>query len=226
MKKFLLFFLLILLVGGITEIVGDRISNRKANREIANYKAAVEVGNFDKAYGFLGNYHKDLLSAISQCSPDYVWSDDKENYRAALAAYFDAFDYIYKAEIRLILTTMEGQDAADKIIFLLSEIPIDGKVYSQGNYEMNSTNIEKGEYYTFYNTYITWARHFNGLCDTALKLAINRKNKEVAQQVPLYYADNVIVSHRNGVDYIDYVRTDALEAQKQFEEAVTMGVFK
>ena len=142
-----------------------------------------------------------------------------------MSAYFDAFDYIYKAEIRVILTKMEGQDAADKIIFLLSEIPVDGKVYSQGDYDMDSTNSNRSEYYTFYHTYTTWSQHFNGLCDAALMLAINRRNKEVAQQVPLYYADNVLVSHSDGADHVEYVRTDALEAQKKYKEAESMGAF-
>jgi hypothetical protein len=56
-------------------------------------------------------------------------------------------------------------------------------------------------------------------------LAINRRNKEVAQQVPLYYADNVLVSHSDGADHVEYVRTDALEAQKKYKEAESMGAF-
>lgn len=227
MKKFFRYFLIFLLICGILEVidsVGEGISNRRANKKIDNYKAAVEAGNFDKAYRLLGNYHKDLLSAITKCS-DYPWSDKKEEYQTALSAYFDAFDYIYKAEIRVILTKMEGQDAADKIIFLLSEIPVDGKVYSQGDYDMDSTNSNRSEYYTFYHTYTTWSQHFNGLCDAALMLAINRRNKEVAQQVPLYYADNVLVSHSDGADHVEYVRTDALEAQKKYKEAESMGAF-
>lgn len=191
------------------------------------YSAAVEAGNFDEAYSYLKNYHDKLVSAISRCANEPIPKEQREQYNTALLAYFDAFDYVYKAEIRMILSTMDGQDASDKITFLLSEIPVDGTKYSKGDYNnVNSTDNGCVEYYTFYNTYNTWAQHFNGLCDTALMLAINRKNKVAAQQVLLYYADNVTVTHRYSTDNIDYTRTDAHEAQKKYEDAEAMGMFK
>lgn len=200
-----------------------------------DYKAAVEAGDFDQAYSILNDYHGKMVKAISGCANTQRDLDDpilhvrdeyKQSYYKALLAYFDAFDYIYKAEIRLVLTTMEARAAADKITFLLSEIPVDGTKYPKGEYDnLNSTEDRNTEYYTFFHTYQTWSQHFNGLCDTVLMLAINRKNKVMAQQVLLHYADNVTVTHNGDSDFIDYTRTDALEAQKKYNDAVKMGLF-
>jgi len=196
-----------------------------------DYKAAVEAGDFDQAYSILNDYHGKMMEGISKCNYskmyDRIDSDNKHSYQKALLAYFEAFDYIYKAEIRLVLTTMDAQESADKITFLLSEIPVDGTKYPKGEYDhFYSTNENRTEYYTFYHTYTTWVQHFNGLCDTVLMLAINRKNKVMAQQVLLHYADNVTVTHNGDSDFIDYTRTDALEAQKKYNDAVKMGMFK
>lgn len=216
------------------------------NSRFENYQDAVNAGDFTAAYLILDEYHKEYLDAIAVVQgyhSSIVYyptngSAEHEKFAEARAKYWDAFDYIYKAEIRQIITSIEGQDACDKIVFLLDEIPIDGKKYQPGLACDGVDLSTASEFYDF-EPYKEWTQHFNGLCNSVLTLAINRKNKVVAQQILLSFVDNVEVYRYDDVQarkkykipndysvYIDYTKKDAQAAKEKYDNAVAMGMFE
>jgi hypothetical protein len=242
MNKHILFTLLFVTCG-----IFSLSSCSCGSSRFENYQDAVNAGDFTAAYLILDEYHKEYFDAIAgvqgyHSSPWSVINGDgsaeHEKFAEARAKYWDAFDYIYKAEIRQIITSIEGQDACDKIVFLLDEIPVDGKKYQPGLASDGVDESNASEFYDF-EPYKEWTQHFNGLCNSVLTLAINRKNKVVAQQILLSFVDNVEVyrypdeqarkkykiPNSNNV-YIDYTKKDAQAAKEKYDNAVAMGMFE
>lgn len=219
---------------------GDSNNQPVSKKDYNTYQDAVRDGDFESAYRYLDNYYKEYIEAIANTMAVIGTKEYKKistAYSSTRATYYAAFDYIYKAEIRHIITNLEGQDACDKIVFLLDEIPISGKKWPQG---LQDKDITRDRYAVFYETepYLDYVQHFNELCNSVLVLSINRKNKLLAQQILLHFVDNVEIFDSdqqktiNKVEipywmvYVNYTRKDALVAQKKYKEAEAMGMFK
>ena len=124
-----------------------------------------------------------------------------------------------------------GDDqAADKIVFLLSEIPTDGKCdEGECDYVVAKDYQEEGQNRLAYTNecYV-----INKLCDKALTLAINRKNKQFAQNlINLYKPDIKIRSEvPKGKEYeiyfIDFKYDTKNAAIARLEEAIKDGLFE
>ena len=108
--------------------------------------------------------------------------------------------------------TSEDDQAAAKVVFLLSEIPLDGNV--DGSYApFDSDYHYDQEEVAYKNICIV----INKLCDKALTLAINRHNKEFAKNIIEHYK-----SEYEGKEESKNFRARD-EAKKKYEEAIKDG---
>ena len=110
--------------------------------------------------------------------------------------------------------TSEDDQAADKVVFLLSEIPLDGNV--RWSYAVPDSEYPyKQEEVAYKNICIV----INRLCDKALTLAINRHNKE--------FAKNIIEHYKSEYEFYGEEESKNFrardEAKKKFEEAIKDG---
>jgi len=153
--------------------------------------------------------------------------------------YHNAQDYVFDKEVRFLVA--EGsEDASNRIIYLLTEIPVEGKKYAEGVYDM---------WYgigTEYKKYKEWLPRYNQKCDAVLEIAILQKNKDLARKVLGMYKQNVNnidqvkaykVSKKFKYDkknegcstayhYVWYTNEDIEAAKKKYEQAVKDGAFK
>ena len=137
--------------------------------------------------------------------------------------YFAAIDYVYSNEISSILTNGDDQ-AADKIVFLLSEIPIDGECKEGERWITDDIMIVGVNERRFKNieAYNDVCIEINKLCDKALTLAINRKNKEFAQNLIELYKHDIDTDGDYRVKFV-YKTRDA--ARQKLEDAIKEGKF-
>lgn len=200
-----------------------------------DYKKAVKDGNFEAAHNILDEMHDDYVKQLAKaslkdpnCAYDEV-SKEVKNFNIISKNYYAALEYIYSKEITLILTNGDDQ-AADKIVFLLSEIPTDGKC-DEGecnDWRVASDNYEKGQNRLAYTNecYV-----INKLCDKALTLAINRKNKQFAQNLINFYKPDIKTRNEvpKGKEYtiyfIDFKYDTKNAAIARLEEAIKDGLF-
>ena len=231
MKHHLIKFLLLVIAGAFC--LGCKCGNgwdlfsKKPKYE--TYQDAVQDGNFEAAYDMLNVYRKtyhELLSEVAKPN-EKSWKKLLSKRKVAEGDYYQAFDYIYKGEVSLIMSSLDGQDAVDKIVFLLGEIPVEGEKLPAGEcHWMVGKRDGRHKQGAQMDAYIVWTQHYNTLCNNVLKLAINRKNRSLAQQVPLLFVDNVAIHEDSPGDYsIHYYDTDSRAAKKKYDEAVAMGLF-
>lgn len=151
-----------------------------------------------------------------------------------------ATDYIFNAET-LYLTSQNTEEANTRVVYLLSELPIEGRADPEGTKIELTDDMSDDGGFTAYRSYVN---RFNSKCLSILNTAISVGNKEVAEKIiPMIKEDANIVNkmekkiygHRsNGeIDYTDseesYVHytTDSKDkAKRLYEQAVQEGKFK
>ncbi len=234
MKKFNQFAIICLVFTALMGCGGNKQSTDTSADEYNSYQDACRELNFDAAHDSLDVYRNEYIEAQSKGA-----YDGREEIAAAKGKYYNAFDYIYKAEVQYLLSEVEGEDCKDKIIFLLESIPVDGQKLPEGVCDDDVVDIYSDESIPLY-AYIAWTHHYNSLCNNILKLAINRKNQELAKQTLLQFVDNVNIIQYSfvndmvvdgveiGVDqgYIKYSSEDRDKAKAQYDAAVENGAFE
>ena len=139
--------------------------------------------------------------------------------------YIEAMKYIYINEIQTI--SLNDDDAEDKIVYLLSGIPTHGVRPNEGLIDFCYDFGEEMIYLKFVQTY-------NELCNKALTLALNRKNKEFAQNViGLYKEDLQILNDvyvndlcvHLGHSYALFSKKSINDAKKKYNDAIDTGLF-
>ena len=208
--------------------IPDTISND------GDYKKAVKDGNFEAAHNILDEMHDDYVKQLAKASlkdSNFAYdevSKEVKNFNIISKKYYAALEYIYSKEITLILTNGDDQ-AADKIVFLLSEIPTDGKCdEGRSYYEATSDEHEEGQNRLAYTNecYV-----INKLCDKALTLAINRKNKQFAQNLINFYKPDIKTRREEpkGEEYpiyfIDFKYDTKDAAIARLDKAIKDGLF-
>lgn len=185
--------------------------------------------NFDAAMDRLEKLHDKYLVALAEACHNYFKIEDME---APRQLYWSALDKAYKKEI-MYLVTSDNAEAADRIVFLLNEIPVDGtkKEGLIGYYEACLDQDDGQDL----RAYITYVEHYNSLCDVALDLAINQKKKDIATMIVKNYKPDVIVTKGdsgvkvdgNVVDgnhgYVQHKNNSKESASKKLKEAIAAG---
>ena len=140
--------------------------------------------------------------------------------------YIEAMKYIYINEIQTI--SLNDEDAEDKIVYLLSGIPTHGVRPSDYDHIGGCSDGEEEM------SYLKFVQTYNELCNTALTLALNRKNKEFAQNViGLYKEDlkilNMVRVNDISVDsahsYALFSKKSINDAKKKYNDAIDTGLF-
>lgn len=188
--------------------------------EYDNYKEACKDGAFEDAHEKLEKIHESL---------EY-YDIGHYTYLAKAREYFSALEYIYKAEIQYIVTSMDDEACKDKLTFLLAEIPIDGQkpdksfnIISSEFEEDGDSEVENHRLYKVYGYYVT---SYNHLLDHALTLAINRKYKKLAESILIQYIDDLEFELREGYYYTNYSRSSYNAAKEKYDQAVSMQLFE
>ena len=227
----------------LPDFIRNHLQTQKDQKEVQNYKnasqnyqKACKELDFETAREFLSELRKEYITTPSY---DLTSRENAEN------KYFEAFDYIYKAEIQFLLSEFDDEECRNKITFLLEEIPIIGEKAPAGLCSKSAIReVER-------NGYLVWVEHYNRLCNTILTLAINRNYPKLAKVALMQFADNMEVTEGgthyyewpNGdtgnvddykkvdgvtVDqyhaYVKYVSRDRDAAKKKYDEAVKLGV--
>ena len=96
-----------------------------------------------------------------------------------------ATDYIFNAET-LYLTSQNTEEANNRVVYLLSELPIEGRADPEGTkIELNDDMSDDGGF-TAYRSYVN---RFNSKCLSILNTAISVGNKEVAEKIQSFFPD-------------------------------------
>lgn len=171
-----------------------------------NYKQAVKDGDFEAAHEILERCYSD-----------------------------DAMVYINFYEIASLLE--EGGDGVvDKVVYILNEVPVKGEI-QKGicDFSYAEEILESGRLCEYYKeeaatarTYISFCKKYNELCDKVINLAINRKNKQVAEAVLDFYKPDIkVYTGRYSKIKIDGVNVDEYHGYiKLYKEAKTEAAEK
>ena len=212
-KSFFMYVLLLAISLSFNNCIDSPQGFLDSNSDEGNYKKAVKKGDFETAHNILDSIHDDYVEALGKACADVLEGGlEIREFKIIRKKYYAAIDYIYSHEITSILTSGDDQ-AADKVVFLLSEIPLDGNV--DGSYApFDSDYHYEQEEVAYKNICI----EINKLCDKALTLAINRHNKE--------FAKNIIEHYKSEYEYLsdkskNFRARD--EAKKKYEEAIKDG---
>lgn len=183
-------------------------------KEYTTYQEACRAKDYEAAFKFLDILHDNYVKNLGV------------PYRKT--EYYSALDYIYKQEI-MYLASVGDEASSNRIVFLLQEVPIEGKC----NPGLTSWFGEDED------AYIEAIKHYNDLCNTTLDLAISQGNKSLALKIIRLYKQNVEIIEGdntgkikvNGtiVDdshfYLKFNDIDKEHAQAKFDEAVSSGAF-
>ena len=209
-KTFFMYALILAIGLSFVNCNGNKLGILNTIKYGGDYKKAVKDGNFEAAHNILESLHDDYVEALGKACADEDKGPEIANFAIVRKKYYTAIDYIYSHEIASILTNGDDQ-AADKVVFLLSEIPHDGK-WEEGKYHPLNGN------YAFQQDRIAYRNEcivINKLCDKALTLAFNRDNKD--------FAENIIELYKPDVDGRLYSYSSRDEAKKKYEEAIKDG---
>ena len=212
-KSFFMYVLLLAISLSFNNCIDTPQGFLDSNSDEGDYKKAVKKGDFETAHNILDSIHDDYVEALGKACAGVEGGLEIKKFKIIRKKYYAAIDYIYSHEITSILTSGDDQ-AADKVVFLLSEIPLDGNV--DGSWApFDSDSPYNQEDVAYKNMCIV----INKLCDKALTLAINRHNKEFAKNIIEYYKS----------EYEFYGEEESKnfrardEAKKKFEEAIKDG---
>lgn len=212
-KSFFMYALLLAISLSFNNCIDSPKGFLDSNSDEGDYKKAVKEGDFETAHNILESIHDDYVEALGKACVDVKKGQEIKKFKIIRKKYYAAIDYIYSHEITSILTSEDDQ-AADKVVFLLSEIPLDGNV--DGSYApLDSDSPYNQEDVAYKNMCIV----INKLCDKALTLAINRHNKE--------FAKNIIEHYKSEYEYYGDDESKNFrardEAKKKYEEAIKDG---
>lgn len=212
-KSFFMYALLLAISLSFNNCIDSPKGFLDSNSDEGDYKKAVKEGDFETAHNILESIHDDYVEALGKACADVKKGQEIKKFKIIRKKYYAAIDYIYSHEITSILTSEDDQ-AADKVVFLLSEIPLDGNV--DGSYApLDSDSPYNQEDVAYKNMCIV----INKLCDKALTLAINRHNKE--------FAKNIIEHYKSEYEYYGDDESKNFrardEAKKKYEEAIKDG---
>ncbi len=187
-------------------------------KEYTSYQEACRAGDFESAHKFLDILHDNYIKHYGGMS-DYkssVLSREREKYHSCL-------NFIFKQEM-MYLASEGSEQAADKIIYLLTEIPEEGSPHAEGKCDYG----EIGEIYSQaldHVTYYKYVSNYNGLCNKVLDLAISQNNHYLAKKVITMYKQNVENEEGERVDssthyyYVKYTWADKEKAIAKCKEA-------
>jgi len=203
----------------IVEIEPETVTGADGT-EYKTYQAACRAGDFEAAHEFV-----DKLQEMAEGKNPILYKEEIEKYQAAQ-------DYVFKQEM-MYLAADGSEEASNKIIFLLTELPVEGEMLSEGMHDF---------YKVYGNRYKSWVKRYNTKCDEILSLAIQNKNEYLAKKVLGMFKQNMegetgghnekivvkgkTITFDGNHGYVWYTNEDIDAAQKKYNQAVKSGAFK
>ena len=222
-KTFFMYALILTIGLSFVNCNGNKLGILNTIKYGGDYKKAVKEGDFETAHDIIEKIHDEYVETLGKALSEENKEIDN-SLKIISKKYFAAIDYVYSNEITAILTNEDDQ-AANKIVFLLSEIPIDGEC-KDGEIWIMSDAIEvigiDERRFKNIGAYNDVCIEINKLCDKALTLAINRKNKEFAQNLIELYKHDIDTDIDDHVKFV-YKTRDA--ARQKLEDAIKEGKF-
>ena len=181
---------------------GNNSSNEEAftvtgedGKTYETYQEACRAQDFEAAHQFLDHYYNKYMEGYGKAS-DYESYQVKE----ARSVYQSAANYIFKQEMMYLMSDGSEQ-ASDKVLYLLTEIPVEGTPHPEGRYswvKIREDCDEAKDHVTYYK----WVANYNANCNQILDLAISQNNNYLAKKVITMYKQNVI--NQRAEDNDDY----------------------
>ena len=183
--------------------------------EYESYQEACRDGDFEAAHKFLDVLYDKYVEGYGEAHAydSYQVRDVREKYHAALNA-------IFKKEM-MFLAGDGSEQAADKVVYLLTEIPEEGSPHTDGRHRWGYIR-EDCDDAKEHVTYCKWVTNYNSLCTQILDLAISQDNQYLAQKVIKMYKQNVEnVKDPNDDNYynVSHTWTDKDKAVAKCKEA-------
>lgn len=124
-KTFFMYALILAIGLSFVNCNGNKLGILNTIKYGGDYKKAVKEGDFETAHDIIEKIHDEYVETLGKALSEENKEIDN-SLKIISKKYFAAIDYVYSNEITAILTNEDDQ-AANKIVFLLSEIPIDGE---------------------------------------------------------------------------------------------------
>ena len=171
-----------------------------------NYQAVCRALDFEAAHEYLDILHNEYSTSIGKDPSHWDYSSEEANLRVT---YFSAVDYIYTQEIAYI-SSLDDFDPSDKLLFLIREFPFAGQCPSEGIANVGAgglNNSFEGRNITAYKNSVTL---YTKICNAALDVALNRKDKKLAEKIISLLKPNIDITRGNGLFFGD-VQVDGVD---------------
>ncbi len=206
---------------------GDRdkgnVQSTKVIRHYDTYQEAARAHDFEAAHKILDKMLEDYRNKeVTPYSDSWFASNKRHNKESQEKyemekAYEEGVEYVFDAEL-LYLCSLGDKESADRIVFLLSEIKVEGIPIPEG---------EKGESLarrSGNDSYIWSASKYNKICDKVIDLAITNQSIQIIKAIlPLYKSIPSEVSSDAAVVHHSYKDKD--NAIKKINKAIDDGIF-
>lgn len=200
------------------------------------YQEAARAYDFEAAHQMLDELHEEYVE-----SGTLSWANKDKKKK-----YDDAFDYVFNAEA-MYLCAKGDKESLDRIIFLLSNIPVEGAAIPEGTQYKETDELFSQR--DDHELYINYATRHNQKCNTLIDLAIANHLYPLAERVlPLLkdvpepikgreddfdeetrlYKENHGKRTFSGIyktQVITYSRIDRERAKEKVQNAIEEGVF-
>lgn len=230
-QSFVLWMLLLMVIDGICMVFALTDWNQKSisTNGYDTYQEAVNSRDFESAHiilnKMLDNYHNKEVTPYSDSwlsSNNRHYKEEAEK-KEMLKAYKEGVDFVFNAEV-LYLCSLGDKESLDRIVFLLSELEIDGNPIPEGEYKgihFTSENEKK------HSEYISSVSSFNSKCNKLIDLSIARHFYGLAERViPLYKSiPDEINPYSWDEKSMKYSDVDKEKAIVKINKAIDDGVF-
>ncbi len=163
---FFIFTILLILWAVIPKIMSN------TNKHNGSYQEAARAYDFEAAHRILDQLQNDYLSETLS----YYENEKKEKYDKA-------FDYVFNVEVKY-LCAQGDEESMKRIIYLMSDIPVDGIAIPDGTRYIYSKVWEKKN---SHDRYIKYATRTNKKCDNLVDLAIANHNYSLVESILPFY---------------------------------------
>lgn len=230
-QSFVLWMLLLMIICGVCMVFALTDWNQKSisTNGYDTYQDAVNSRDFESAHiilnKMLDNYHNKEVTPYSDSwlSGNDRHYKEKAEKKEMLKAYKEGVDFVFNAEV-LYLCSLGDKESLDRIVFLLSELEIEGSPIPEGEYKgIHLTSESKIKH----SEYISSVSSFNSKCNKLIDLSIARHFYGLVERIiPLYKTiPDEIDPYSWGGKSMKYTDVDKEKAMEKVNNAIDSGVF-
>lgn len=190
LKIFLFMFVLYQVVGVVFLIIDEEIeiAERKEKEKSPEGRFQLKIEDFESRHKELASLPPRSFESWGESRACSLYPDD----------YYDKTQQLYREEIAFIFEQY-GEDATEKVVFLISQIPVTGQ-YFIGKIEASDEGLRykyaHDEYIVAFDAVCAQIAHktINSICDYALGLAMGYGYKQTAQSIIRCYKPDILIT--------------------------------